>query len=258
MVTKMAENSAKVEFQNVSFWYSTKQILFDISLKIVPNKITALIGPSGCGKSTLLRAINRMNDLIQIARIEGKVLYDNKPVYAKEVDVVNLRRSIGMVFQKSNPFPLSIFDNVAYGLRLQHIKDKKKIEAVVMESLQKADLWEEVKDRLQLSAFRLSGGQQQRLCIARALAIHPDVLLLDEPCSALDPLATAKIEHLLRKLKEETTMVIVTHNMHQAKRVSDATVFLLGGKIIEEGPTSQLFGAPCHKLTKEYIAGEFG
>ena len=178
MVTKMAENSAKVEFQNVSFWYSTKQILFDISLKIVPNKITALIGPSGCGKSTLLRAINRMNDLIQIARIEGKVLYDNKPVYAKEVDVVNLRRSIGMVFQKSNPFPLSIFDNVAYGLRLQHIKDKKKIEAVVMESLQKADLWEEVKDRLQLSAFRLSGGQQQRLCIARALAIQMSCCLM--------------------------------------------------------------------------------
>ena len=254
----MVKEKAKIEFKNVNFWYNSKQILFDINFKIFKNKITALIGPSGCGKSTLLRCINRMNDLITFSSLKGQLLYEDKNIYSEEVDVVELRKKVGMVFQKPNPFPMSIFENVAYGLRLQNIKDKEKLKKLVEESLRKADLWEETKDRLKLSAFRLSGGQQQRLCIARALAINPDVILLDEPCSSLDPLATSKIEDLLKKLKNETTIVIVTHNMHQAKRISDHTCYLLNGKIIEFGETKKTFTKPKNKSTKDYINGEFG
>jgi len=254
----MQEQDIKIEFKDMNFWYSERQILMDINMKIYPKKITALIGPSGCGKSTLLRCINRMNDLISISKVGGKIIYDDKDIYEKDVDVIDLRKKIGMVFQKPNPFPMSIFDNVAYGLRIQNMTDKNKINQIVKESLEKADLWEEVKDRLNISAFRLSGGQQQRLCIARALAINPDVILLDEPCSALDPLATAKIESLLKKLKDERTIIIVTHNMHQAKRISDYTCYLLNGKVIEYSGTAEMFDNPKNKLTKDYINGEFG
>ena len=254
----MTAENTQIEFKNTNFWYNSKQILFDISLKIYSNKITALIGPSGCGKSTLLRCINRMNDLIPISKIDGKIFYNNENIYEKNIDVIELRKKIGMVFQKPNPFPMSIFDNVAYGLRVQNINDKNKIKQIVKESLEKADLWDEVKDRLNLSAFRLSGGQQQRLCIARALAIDPEIILLDEPCSALDPLATAKIESLLRKLKNERTIIIVTHNMHQAKRISDYACYLLNGKVIEYSGTAEMFDSPKNKLTKDYINGEFG
>ncbi|MBD3164506.1 phosphate ABC transporter ATP-binding protein [Candidatus Woesearchaeota archaeon] len=248
----------KIEFRNVNFSYAEKQILFDVSLKIISKKITALIGPSGCGKSTLLRCINRMNDLIPFAKLEGDILYEDRNIYRKEEDVVELRKKIGMVFQKPNPFPMSIFDNVAYGLRVQRIKDKKNLKRIVRESLNKADLWEEVKERLSLSAFRLSGGQQQRLCIARALAIQPDVILLDEPCSALDPKSTARIEYLLQKIKHEHTIIIVTHNMHQAKRISDYACYLLNGKVIEYSATQEMFETPKNKLTRDYINGEFG
>jgi len=254
----MAQKNTKIEYKKINFWYDAKQILFDVDAKIYTNKITALIGPSGCGKSTLLRSINRMNDLISGAKLDGKVVYQQKNIYDTEIEVVELRKRIGLVFQKPNPFPMSIFDNVAYGLRLQNITDKNKIKKIVIESLKKADLWNEVKDRLDVSAFRLSGGQQQRLCIARALAINPDVLLLDEPCSALDPIATARIEKLLLKLKEMHTIIIVTHNMHQARRVSDYTIYLLNGRIIEFGETSEIFNNPKDKLTKDYIRGEFG
>lgn len=248
----------KVNVKKVNFWYGTKQILFDADLKVFPNKITALIGPSGCGKSTLLRCMNRMNDLIKGAKIEGKIEYDSKDIYHKDVDVTDLRKRVGMVFQKPNPFPMSIFENVAYGLKVQGMSDSKKIKEIVEKSLKRADLWEEVHDRLDKSAFGLSGGQQQRLCIARALAIDPDVILLDEPCSALDPIATAKIESLLTKLKEKETIIIVTHNMHQAKRISDYTCYLLNGKVIEFEKTKSLFTSPKNKLTKDYINGEFG
>lgn len=247
-----------IDTRNVNFWYNSKQILFNLNIEIFENRITALIGPSGCGKSTYLRCLNRMNDIIPFARLEGSIIYNGENIYSKSSDVVELRKKIGMVFQKPNPFPMSIFENVAYGLRLQNFKDKKKINSIVEESLKKADLWEEVKDRLHISAFRLSGGQQQRLCIARSLAINPDVLLLDEPCSALDPIATARIEKLLRKLKDETTIIIVTHNMHQAKRVSDYAIYLLNGRIIEYGQTETIFSNPKESLTKEYINGEFG
>ena len=232
--------------------------MFDINLAIATRKITALIGPSGCGKSTLLRSINRMNDLISNCKVEGRAYYDKIPIHDQSTDVVELRKKIGMVFQKPNPFPMSIFDNVAYGLRIQNIKDKHQLREIVQQSLEKADLWKEVKDRLHLPAFKLSGGQQQRLCIARALAVKPDILLFDEPCSALDPIATVKIEALLQKLKDEMTVVIVTHNMQQAKRISDYTCYLLDGKIIEFSPTPEIFNHPKHKLTREYLNGEFG
>ena len=247
----------KIKADNLNFFYGNKQVLFNVNLEISEKKITALIGPSGCGKSTFLRCINRMNDIVDNSRIEGKLIYDEKDVYEYE-NVPELRKKIGMVFQKPNPFPMSIKDNVAYGLKVQGIKNKEKLREIVEESLKKADLWDEVKDRLDISAFRLSGGQQQRLCIARALAINPDIILLDEPCSALDPIATAKIEHLLKKLKEETTIIIVTHNMHQAKRISDYTCYLLDGKVIEYSETSKLFSTPKNILTKRYINGEFG
>ncbi len=251
-------NNVKIEFSKVNFWYGKKQILFDINFKIPENKITALIGPSGCGKSTLLRCVNRMNDLIPESKLDGKLSYSKQDIYEKTVDVVGLRKKIGMVFQKPNPFPMSIFNNVAYGLRLQNKISKQQLNSIVSESIKKAELWDEVSERLSLSAFSLSGGQQQRLCIARALAINPDVILLDEPCSALDPIATAKIESLLKKLKNETTIVIVTHNMHQAKRISDYACYLLNGKIIEYSKTSKLFSNPSDQLTKDYINGEFG
>jgi phosphate transport system ATP-binding protein len=246
----------KVDIKKLNFWYGQKQVLFNVDLKVFNKKITSLIGPSGCGKSTLLRCINRMNDLIDSSKLKGKINYNGKDIY--NIDPVELRKKIGMVFQKPNPFPMSIFDNIAYGLKVQNIKNKNKIKKIVRESLEKADLWEEVHDRLKLSAFGLSGGQQQRLCIARSLAINPEVLLLDEPCSALDPIATAKIESLLKKLKKETTIIIVTHNMHQAKRISDNTCYLLNGKVIEFSKTKQLFSIPKNKLTEDYINGEFG
>jgi phosphate transport system ATP-binding protein len=248
----------KVNIKKLNFWYGSKQILFDADLKVYPNHITALIGPSGCGKSTLLRCMNRMNDLIKETKIQGMIEYDNKDIYHQDVDVTDLRKKVGMVFQKPNPFPMSIFENIAYGLKIRGDKDSKKIKETVEKSLKRADLWEEVHDRLDKSAFGLSGGQQQRLCIARALAIDPDVILLDEPCSALDPIATAKIESLLIKLKEKETIIIVTHNMHQAKRISDYACYLLNGKVIEFDKTKSLFEKPKNKLTKDYINGEFG
>ncbi|MDO8624834.1 MAG: phosphate ABC transporter ATP-binding protein PstB [Candidatus Diapherotrites archaeon] len=254
----MAGPERKMGIEQLDFWYGEKQILFDIQLPLHPNRITALIGPSGCGKSTLLRCLNRMNDLYPYSNGKGVIRYHGRNILDTIEDVVELRKSVGMVFQKPNPFPKTIFENVAYGLRLQGIANKAVLDARVRESLEKADLWEEVKDRLNLSAFRLSGGQQQRMCIARALAVKPDVLLLDEPCSSLDPIATAKIEAMLQKLKSEHTLVIVTHNMAQAKRISDYTCYLLNGKIIEFGPTAKLFSKPKEKLTADYIDGVFG
>jgi phosphate transport system ATP-binding protein len=251
----------KIEMKSLQFWYGEKQILYDIDLAIASDAITALIGPSGCGKSTLLRCLNRMNDTIPIARMEGSIWYHNgkrRLISSEEADVVALRKKIGMVFQKPNPFPMSIYDNVAYGLRLQGMTDRKRLDKTVRRSLEQADLYDEVKDRLSASAFRLSGGQQQRLCIARALAIDPDVLLLDEPCSALDPIATARIEKLLVKLKRERTIIIVTHNMQQARRISDFSCYLLDGRIIEYGPTKEVFETPREQLTAKYINGEFG
>lgn len=249
-------NNIKVE--NFNFWYGTKQILFDVNLEIKEKQITALIGPSGCGKSTLLRSINRMNDTIRGTKIKGDIQFNGIEVYNKDTEVTTLRKRVGMVFQKPNPFPMSIYENIAYGLRVQGVKNKKQIDQKVQESLERADLWDEVKERLNASAFGLSGGQQQRLCIARALAVDPEALLLDEPCSALDPISTAKIEQLLLKLKDKQTIIIVTHNMHQAKRVSDYTCYLLNGKIIEYSQTKKLFSKPQNKLTKEYINGDFG
>lgn len=252
------KNEIKISIRNLDFWYGSKQILFDINMEVLSGKITSLIGPSGCGKSTLLRCLNRINELVPYSKMGGCVIFNGKNIYEKEVDVVEVRKMIGMVFQKPNPFPMTIFENVAYGLRIQNMKDREKLNEIVKESLQKADLWEEVKDRLNLSAFRLSGGQQQRLCIARALAIHPEVILMDEPCSSLDPIATSKIEKLMKSLKKEHTIIIVTHNMQQARRVSDYTCYLLNGKIIEKGRTDKIFSHPKKKLTKDYINGEFG
>ncbi|MBU1199682.1 MAG: phosphate ABC transporter ATP-binding protein [Nanoarchaeota archaeon] len=249
---QLIKQTTKIKFKHLNFWYNGKQILYDVTLDMYKNQITALIGPSGCGKSTLIRCINRMNDLIAVAKAKGEIRYNDENIFEKEYDVVKLRKKIGMVFQKPNPFPMSIFENVAYGLRVDKLKDKKKLRKIVEDSLKKAELWEEVKDRLDLSAFRLSGGQQQRLCIARALAINPDVILLDEPCSALDPIATAKIESLLLKLKKEMTIVIVTHNMQQAKRISDHAIYLLNGKVIEYSQTTQMFENPQDNLTKDY------
>jgi len=255
------KDDAKITISNLNLWYGNKKILHDINIHIDTNTITALIGPSGCGKSTLLRCINRMNDLIPITKIEGSIVYNNGQkhvISSKDADVVAIRKKIGMLFQKPNPFPMSIYDNIAYGLKIQGMKDKKEINNIVKESLIHADLYDEVKNRLHHSAFKLSGGQQQRLCIARALAINPDVLLLDEPCSALDPISTAKIESLLLKLKKDRTIIIVTHNMHQAKRISDYSCYLLDGKIIEYDITSNIFEHPKNQLTEKYINGDFG
>jgi phosphate transport system ATP-binding protein len=238
----------------VNFYYGPKQVLFDINLNIATNKVTSLIGPSGCGKSTLLRTLNRMHETVRSSRLEGEILIDNQNILAQ--DVTALRRRVGMVFQRPNPFPKSIFDNVAYGLRINGVKGS--IHDAVEKSLRHAALWDEVKDQLHKSAYELSGGQQQRLCIARALAVEPEVLLLDEPCSALDPISTAKIEELLVQLKDLCTIVIVTHNMQQAARVSDFTAFLLTGQLIEFSPTPQLFTTPSDARTEAYITGRFG
>ena len=246
------------DITKLDFWYGSKQALFDVSVAIGRNQSTALIGPSGCGKSTLLRCLNRMNDLIDHVRIAGQITLHGQDIFAPAVDVIELRKRVGMVFQKSNPFPKSIFDNVAYGLRLQGLTRKEELAGRVETSLRKAALWEEVKDRLDDSAMALSGGQQQRLCIARAIAVEPEVLLMDEPCSALDPVATAKIEELIQDLKKEYTIVIVTHNMQQAARVSDHTAFFYLGRLIEFDATNKIFTNPANKQTEDYITGRFG
>jgi len=244
--------------RNVSFYYNGSQALQDVTLDFYSHLVTALIGPSGCGKSTLLRCLNRMNDLIPLTRVEGRVLLDNEDIYAPGIDVVEIRRRVGMVFQKPNPFPKSIFDNVAYGLRVNGVKDKHYITERVEQGLKQAVLWDEVNDRLQDSALGLSGGQQQRLCIARALAVEPEVLLMDEPCSALDPIATQKIEELIYDLKKRYTIIIVTHNMQQAARVSDYTGFMYLGRMIEFDQTEKIFTRPSNKQTEDYITGRFG
>ncbi len=244
----------RMTIKNVNFYYGPKQILFDVSMGIADKRVTALIGPSGCGKSTLLRTLNRMHETVNSSRLEGEILLDQQNILAQ--DVTSLRRRVGMVFQRPNPFPKSIFENVAYGPRINGFKGP--IADVVEKSLRNAALWEEVKDHLYKSAYELSGGQQQRLCIARALAVDPEVLLLDEPCSALDPISTAKIEELLVDLKHLTTIAIVTHNMQQAARVSDFTAFLLTGQLIEFNPTPQLFTTPGDQRTEAYITGRFG
>jgi len=254
-----AERPAQIDVRGLNFYYGTKRALENISLEIQPNVVTAFIGPSGCGKSTFLRTLNRMNDIIAGSRVEGSVLIDGADIYSPSTDVVALRRRVGMVFQKSNPFPKTIFENVAYGLRINGLaRGRAALQARVEESLKSAALWDEVKDRLHESAIALSGGQQQRLCIARALAIQPEILLMDEPASALDPIATQRIEELVYELKAKYTIVIVTHNMQQAARVSDQTAFFWLGKLVEYAPTERIFTNPAEKLTEDYVTGRFG
>jgi phosphate transport system ATP-binding protein len=249
----------KIQVAGMNFYYGPRRVLENIVLNVQPNQVTALIGPSGCGKSTFLRSLNRMNDIVPGARVEGSVRIDGADIYAASVDVVDLRRRVGMVFQKSNPFPKSIFDNVAYGLRINHLtRSKEELRSRVEASLKAAALWDEVRDRLHTSALSLSGGQQQRLCIARALAVEPEVVLMDEPASALDPIATQRIEELIYQLKTRYTIVIVTHNMQQAARVSDVTAFFWLGKLVEVGRTDTLFTHPREKLTEDYVTGRFG
>ena len=252
------DKPVKIEVKNLNFYYGAFQALHNNSLNFYINEVSALIGPSGCGKSTFLRCLNRMNDLIPISRVEGNILLDGLDIYDPSVDVVMLRSRVGMVFQKPNPFPKTIFENVAYGLRVNGIKNKGIIENRVEESLKLAAIWDEVKDRMHESALGLSGGQQQRLCIARALAVEPEILLMDEPCSALDPIATQKIEELIYQLKKSFTIIIVTHNMQQAARVSDITAFFYLGKLIETGETNAIFTRPKLKQTEDYITGRFG
>ncbi|MDI6729494.1 MAG: phosphate ABC transporter ATP-binding protein PstB [Thermodesulfovibrionales bacterium] len=252
------EKSLKIAIKELNFFYRDFKALTDISLDVYAHEVTAFIGPSGCGKSTLLRCLNRMNDLISYSRIEGKILLDDQNIYDPNLDVVSLRRRIGMVFQKPNPFPKSIFENVAYGMRVNGVKDKAYMTQQVEATLKSAALWDEVKDRIHESALGLSGGQQQRLCIARAMAVEPDVLLMDEPCSALDPIATQKIEELIHQLKETYTIIIVTHNMQQASRVSDVTAFFYLGKLVETNKTNTIFTRPKLKQTEDYITGRFG
>jgi len=247
-----------IEIKNLNLFYGEKQALFNVNMKIPKKKVTAYIGPSGCGKSTLLRSINRMNDLVDSAKIDGQILLDDKNIYDKSVNVADLRRRVGMVFQKPNPFPKSIYENVAYGLRIQGINDRRTLDEIVEKSLRGAALWDEMKDRLNDNALGMSGGQQQRLVIARAIAIEPEVMLLDEPASALDPISTLKIEELINELKETYTIVIVTHNMQQAARVSDYTAFMYMGELIEFGQTNQLFTNPTKKQTEDYITGRYG
>ncbi len=253
-----APTTTKVAVRDFDFYYGAVKVLHGITFDIPQNRVTALIGPSGCGKSTFLRSINRMNDIIPGAHGEGHIAIDGMDVYGQGVDVVSLRRRVGMVFQKSNPFPKSIYDNVAYGLRIGGTRDRRQLDEIVEKSLTRAALWNEVKDRLHESAIALSGGQQQRLCIARALAVDPEVLLMDEPASALDPIATQKIEELVYELKENYTIVIVTHNMQQAARVSDRTGFFMLGKLVEYDETNTIFMNPKQKLTEDYITGRFG
>lgn len=254
----MPKKEVIFEIKELNSFYGKKKVLSQVSLEIYPKSVTALMGPSGCGKSTLLRCLNRMNDLVPSFNYEGEMLYKGKSLYDQSVDVTDLRREIGMVFQRPNPFPKSIFENIAYGLKIQGIKDTNYIDQTVEDSLRKAALWEEVKDRLNESAYSLSGGQQQRLCIARTLAVKPQVILFDEPCSALDPIATAKIEELFQTLKETYTLIIVTHNTAQAARVSDYTAFLYLGDLIEYDKTKTMFTVPKDKRTEEYLTGKFG
>jgi len=257
--TAGAETAGKIDVERLNFYYGPRRVLEDISLTVRTNEVTALIGPSGCGKSTFLRSLNRMTDIVPGARVEGAIRIDGRDIYATSVDVVDLRRRVGMVFQKSNPFPKSIFDNVAYGLRINRLtRSREELSGRVEASLKAAALWEEVKDRLNTSALALSGGQQQRLCIARALAVEPEILLMDEPASALDPIATQRIEELIYQLKNRYTIVIVTHNMQQAARVSDVTAFFWLGKLVEVDRTNKLFTNPGTKLTEDYVTGRFG
>lgn len=260
-VDKKADNNAKtlIKISDFDFYYGAKQALFNINMDIKENEVTSFIGPSGCGKSTLLRCINRMNDLIEVARIgNGQINLNGVDVFDSRVDTIELRKRIGMVFQKSNPFPKSIYENIVYGLRIQGVKKKSILDEAVERCLKGAALWDEVKDRLDSSGLGLSGGQQQRLCIARSLAVEPDVLLMDEPCSALDPIATAKVEELIHELKSNYTIVIVTHSMQQAARVSDKTAFFYLGKLVEMGETDQIFMSPKNEQTEAYISGRFG
>ncbi len=252
------KETSKIEVENLNFFYGQSQALFDVNMIIPERRVTALIGPSGCGKSTFLRTLNRMNDIIDETRVEGKILIDGNDIYGNNTDVVTLRKKVGMIFQKSNPFPKSIFDNIAFGPKIHGVKDKKKLREIVERSLIDAALWDEVKDRLDSSALGLSGGQQQRLCIARALAVEPEIILMDEPASALDPKSTARIEDLIAELRKNYTIIIVTHNMQQASRVSDYTAFFFEGKLIEFGETTEIFTKPKLKQTEDYISGKFG
>jgi phosphate transport system ATP-binding protein len=247
-----------IDVRHLDLWYGEKQALYDISLDFPEKRVTALIGPSGCGKSTLLRCLNRMNDIIDGVRIEGQVLFDGENIFAPQVDVTELRKRFGMVFQKSNPFPKSIYENVVYGLRIQGMRDKAALDEACEMSLRGAALWEEVKDRLDESGLSLSGGQMQRLCIARAIAVKPEVVLMDEPCSALDPIATSKVEELIFDLKKDFTIIIVTHNMQQAARVSENTAFFMLGRLVEYDRTEKIFTNPGQKITEDYITGRFG
>jgi phosphate transport system ATP-binding protein len=248
-----------IDVKDLSFSYGKTEVLSSISLQILQNQVTSFIGPSGCGKSTLLRCFNRMNELIEHAKItQGSVLINELDIYEKSIDPIELRKRIGMVFQNSNPFPKTIYQNVAYGLKIQGLKNKRKIDEIVEDSLQKAALWDEVKDRLNENAYELSGGQQQRLCIARTLAVQPEIILMDEPCSSLDPVATARVEELIFNLKQEYTIVIVTHNMQQAGRISDLTAFFYLGKLIEFDETKKIFINPKMQQTEDYISGKFG
>jgi phosphate transport system ATP-binding protein len=258
MDTETIEKNNKVEVTNLNFYYGETQALFDINMSIPKQKVTALIGPSGCGKSTFLRTLNRMNDIIDNTRVEGTILIDSHNIYNSNTDIVTLRKKVGMIFQKSNPFPKSVFDNIAFGPRIHGTKDKKKLMEIVESCLIKAALWDEVKDRLDASALGLSGGQQQRLCIARALAVEPEIVLMDEPASALDPKSTLKIEDLINELKRDYTIIIVTHNMQQASRVSDFTAFFYEGHLVEFGMTEHIFTKPHQKQTEDYITGRFG
>lgn len=255
--TFKTDTPTKIDVKNTNFWYGSKQALKDVTIPLLEGQVTALIGPSGCGKSTFVRTLNRMNDLISGTRVEGEAMFDGTNIYDKKTDVVLLRQRIGMVFQRPNPFPKSIFENIAYGLRVQG-KSRKYIQERVEESLRGAALWNEVKDRLQTSALGLSGGQQQRLCIARAIAVKPEILLMDEPCSALDPIATLKVEELIIELVKQYTIILVTHNMQQATRVSHYTGFFLTGRLVEYAPTTQIFENPREKETQDYISGRFG
>lgn len=248
----------KISIKNLNLFYKDFHALKNISMDIKENEITGFIGPSGCGKSSLLKSLNRMNDIVEGCRITGQVILDNKNIFSKNVDVNLLRKRIGMVFQKPNPFPMSIYDNIAYGPKTHNIKKKSKLDEIVEDSLQRAAIWDEVKDDLRKSALRLSGGQQQRICIARALAVSPEVLLMDEPTSALDPISTSKIEDLIQELKKDYTIIIVTHNMQQATRISDRTAFFLNGEVIEFEDTNTLFSKPKDKRTEDYITGRFG
>ena len=250
--------TCKIEAQKLNLYYGNSLALKEISLKVEKNSVLALIGPSGCGKSTFIKSINRMNDLVDNVKIEGEILIDGVNIYHPDTDVVMLRKKVGMVFQQPNPFPMSIYDNVAYGPRIHGIKNKKQLDKIVEDSLKAAALYDEVSDRLHSSALGLSGGQQQRLCIARALAVQPEVILLDEPTSALDPISTLKIEELLLQLKDQYTIAIVTHNMQQASRIADYTAFFLVGEMVEYGPTKDVFGMPKDKRTEDYITGRFG